>query len=176
MFTAGPPAAACTPACPFPLTVGGVSASGVSPCWVAKGLWEWWGGGVVGRWGDGTAAADAVDVYTDHEKTFPLIVLIQSSIKLTNKKWSATSSNPKSAEAPKQLPSGMKLLRIPKRALKLLSSPTKEEGPVLPNAHWRRQTSADKSWKRLWRGCLSGSASNNKHSSQRVANNQVTFL
>ena len=86
------------------------------------------------------------------KKASPLIVLIQPSIKPTNqKKWSATSSNPKSAEAPKQLPSGMKLLRTPKPALKLLSSPTKEEGPVLPNAHWRRQTSADKSWKRRWR-------------------------
>ena len=38
----------CTPACPFPLAVGGVSASGVSPCWMAKGRWEWWGGGAVG--------------------------------------------------------------------------------------------------------------------------------
>ncbi len=132
------------------------------------GRWGVW-------WGDGAGAADAVDVDKDLEKASPPIVLIQPSIKPTNKKWSATSSNPKSAEAPKQLPSGMKLLRTPKPALKLLSSPSKEEGPVLPNAHWRRLTSADKSWKRRWRGCLSGSASNNKHSSQRVANNQVAF-
>jgi hypothetical protein len=52
MFTAGPPAAACTPACPFPLAVGGVSASGGQPCAACLAGWlgvvGWWGGGVGG--------------------------------------------------------------------------------------------------------------------------------